>query len=383
MTEKLFYKDPYARKFEGRVISCEEGKKGWEVVLDKTVFYPEGGGQPGDTGYLGKTRVLDTIEREGQLIHICDSPLEKGSATEGRIDWERRFMLMQQHTGEHIYSGIVHRIYGYDNVGFHMGKDCITVDFNGALTWEQAICVEKEANAVIFADEAVSVSFPDRQELEKTEYRSKKELEGQVRIVTVPGADVCACCGLHVAGTGEAGCIKTVSLINYKGGVRIGLLIGWSALYDYEEKTEGIRRISNLLSSKPQAVPEAVEKLYQTCQEQKQEINGLKRQIFAMRAEQVEKGTPLIYFIEDGMTPVEARQFCDMLAERAVVAAVFSGNDENGYKYAVVSHSSDVRPIGKALAQRCMGRGGGSAELVQGSASGDSGSIEECMRLFS
>lgn len=383
MTEKLFYKDPYAREFEGRVLSCREGKKGWEAVLDQTAFYPEGGGQPGDTGYLGDTRVLDTIEREGQLIHICTAPLEEGSKVEGRIDWERRFMLMQQHTGEHIYSGIVHRIYGYDNVGFHMGKDCITVDFNGVLTWDQAILVEKEANARIFEDVPVAVSFPDRRELEETEYRSKKELEGQVRIVTVPGADVCACCGLHVRRTGEAGCIKTVSLINYKGGVRIGLLIGWSALYDYEEKTDAVRRISSLLSSKPELVPEAVEKLYQTSQGQKQEITALKRQIFAMRAEQVKQGTPFVYFIEEGMTPVEARQFCDMLAERAVAAAVFSGNDETGYKYAVVSHSSDVRPIGKALAEKCGARGGGSAELVQGSASGDSASITECMRLFS
>ena len=213
MTDKLFYQDSHLNKFEAEVISCEpvEGEEGrYEIVLDQTAFFPEGGGQYADHGSLGGAEVLDVQERDGRVFHITDHPLEPGMQVEGRLDWEERFMKMQQHTGEHIVSGLVHGRFGYNNVGFHLGSEDCTMDFSGEITREELREIEVEANRAVWKNLEVQVLYPSPEEAGKMEYRSKIEIEGQIRIVVIPGYDVCACCAPHVKRTGEIGMIKQI-----------------------------------------------------------------------------------------------------------------------------------------------------------------------------
>ncbi len=195
MTEKLYYLDPYMSSFNAKVLSCAQSKKGWEVVLDRSAFYPEGGGQPGDSGYIGSARVEDTHEKNGEIVHYCAEALEVGAEVECAIDFDRRFDFMQQHSGEHMVSGLIHERFGCDNVGFHMGKDTVTIDFNCAISEEALREIEIKANALIWENRPVHIFWPDAETLSTLPYRSKKELSGEVRIVEFPGTDICACCG--------------------------------------------------------------------------------------------------------------------------------------------------------------------------------------------
>ena len=229
-TRKLYYEDSHRSCFTATVISCEQGKAGWEVTLDATAFYPEGGGQAGDTGTLGAVRVLDTRERGEQVVHLCDGPLEAGSSVEGQIDYAPRFLRMQQHSGEHIVSGIIHRRYGYHNTGFHMGSEIITIDFDGIIPPQDLADIEREANEAVWKNLPVSCAYPGPEELQTIPYRSKKALPWPVRIVRVPGFDSCACCGTHVKATGEIGLIKLISVMGFRGGTRMEMACGSAAL---------------------------------------------------------------------------------------------------------------------------------------------------------
>ena len=377
MTKRLYYEDAYCREFDARVTGCREGKRGWEVTLDQTAFYPEGGGQPADEGTLGEAKVLDVKEGGEEVVHLCDRPLEPGSTVHGTLDWDRRFRFMQQHSGEHIFSGIVHRIFGYDNIGFHMGKDCVTVDFSGMLSEEDIAQVERAANEAVLADLEILEDYPSREELGGLDYRSKKELEGQVRIITIPGSDVCACCGTHVKRTGQIGPIKAVASEHYKTGIRISLQIGWKALEDYEEKHRNIKEISALLSAPPQETAEAVRKLQEQLQELKAANVALKQKQLDRLVEEVPEGTGrVIRFVED-LNPVEVRMLADRLAQKADFVAVFSGNDGEGYKYVMCSASMDVAALGKKFNEALNGRGGGRNPMVQGSVMAERAKIEE------
>ena len=259
--EKLYEAQPYLTHFSATVESCTQGKKGWDILLDQTAFYPEGGGQPYDTGTLGGVPVLEVHQREGRVVHTCAAPLEAGSQVEGQIDWPRRFDLMQHHSGEHIVSGIAHCLYGCDNVGFHMGSDVITIDLNVELTPEQVAQLEARANQYIWEDHPIAVTYPTPQELEVLEYRSKKALTGQVRIVSFPGADTCACCGTHVFSSGQVGLVKLLSCQKFRDGVRIELVCGKRALDYLSQVWEQNHQISNLLSAKTMQTSGAVRRL--------------------------------------------------------------------------------------------------------------------------
>ena len=220
-TRKLYYEDSHLTQFTAQVLSCEGEKEHYAVVLDATAFYPEGGGQAGDTGMLGGVRVLDTRERGETVVHLCAAPLTLGQIVEGVIDWDARFARMQQHSGEHIVSGIINRRYGYHNTGFHMGADRITIDFDGVIPEEALRDIETEANGAVWANLPIKCWYPSPEELPNVTYRTKRALPWPVRIVEVPGFDRCACCGTHVKATGEIGIIKLLSVVGFRGGTRM------------------------------------------------------------------------------------------------------------------------------------------------------------------
>ena len=223
-TRRLYYEDVYKKEFTAKVLECREAKKGFHIILNESAFYPEGGGQPYDLGILNDVEVLEVHEKDGEIIHYTKEAIEAGSDVTGKIDWHRRFDLMQQHSGEHIVSGLVHEAYGYDNVGFHMSSDVITVDLSGVLSEAQLAEIEVETNRKIWENSEVEITYPSREELDKLDYRSKKELTGQVRLVRFPGSDLCACCGTHVTHTGEIGAVKILTVENFHEGIRLTMI---------------------------------------------------------------------------------------------------------------------------------------------------------------
>ncbi len=374
MTEKLYYENQYTKDFTAKVISCEANGNNFEVELDRTAFFPEGGGQFGDRGKIGDSTVITTVEKGDRILHICESAVEVGSELNCALDFDFRFSNMQQHSGEHIFSGFVHSVCGFDNVGFHMGEHYVTVDFNGIVTAEELDRIEKLTNEAIYKNIPIEALYPSREELENYSYRSKKEIQGQVRLTRIEGVDLCACCGTHVALTGEVGIVKAVSMMNYKSGVRITLQIGRKALEDYGEKNASVAAVSALLKAKPEEISEAVERVLSQLHEANGKNIALKKELFALRCENMsgEKG----YIFDDEGSAESARILCDMLAEKVKIAAVFSGDDENGYKYAIASRTEDVRALGKEFNSVCSGRGGGKPEMLQGSVSAAREQIE-------
>lgn len=374
MTERLYYKDQYIKEFTAQVLSCT-GKDGkFEVVLDKSAFFPEGGGQPGDKGFIGEAQVLDTVEKGGEVYHICDKAVAIGNA-DCKLDFDYRFTNMQQHSGEHIFSGVIHSMCGCDNVGFHMGENYVTVDFNTAITPEQLAEAERLSNEAVYQNIPIVSLYPIGKEVEKYNYRSKKEIDGQLRLTQIGDVDLCACCGTHVRLTGEIGIIKAVSMAKYKSGVRVTLQIGRKAVADYTEKNASVHAISNLLCAKTEEVSEAVEKLQARMRDADFRYAALKKELFAEKSKNVSGEKCCIF--DNGGSADDARIFADMLADKVKIAAVFSGSDDDGYKYAVVSRTEDCREIGKSLNAACNGRGGGKPDMIQGSVAADKETIEK------
>ena len=378
--KRLYYESSYIKNFTASVTGCRERKDGrWEITLDQTAFFPEGGGQPWDTGTLGGADVLEVHERDGEVIHYTDRPLEAGRRGEGCLDWERRFDHMQGHSGEHILTGCIHRRFGYDNVGFHMGSEEITIDFNGLLTGEELDEMEREANEAIYRNLPVQILTPSPEELENMEYRSKKELSGQVRITVIPGVDVCACCGTHVEHTGEVGLIKVLGMIHYKGGVRISLLCGRKALLHTAKRQKQIASLSVLLAAKQDEVPAAVERLKAEKEKLEMELSRMRQaQTEAKAAALPERSGGLAVFEE--MDPVQLRRYCTLLYEGGkgdIVLACARRGD--GCLYVLGSSKRDMRSFSKKLNGLLRGKGGGSSLMAQGTFQAEE---EEIRRAF-
>ena len=366
MTRKLFYEDSHLKSFAGRVTGCEQTGKGWEITLDATAFYPEGGGQACDLGMLEGIRVLDVRERGEEIVHLCEGPLEVGYEVQGEIDWARRFHLMQQHTGEHIVSGIIHRRYGWHNVGFHMGTDIITIDFDGPIPAEALPEIEAEANEAIWANLPVRCWYPSEEELPTVGYRTKKALPWPVRIVEVPGYDKCACCGTHTKNTGEVGLVKLFTVMKFHQGVRIEMACGSSALKLLNQAYDQNRLVSQAFSAKIAETGEAARKMNEALTAEKFRANGLQKQLFRFTAEGYAGAGDVVHFA-DGLEPALIRDLADAIADRCGgLAAVFSGEDGNGYGFAMVTRGGDLRPLGKAMTQALSGRGGGKPNFQQG-----------------
>lgn len=373
------------KEFEARVLSCEacEEGGGFWTVLDQTCFFPEGGGQYADTGYLGETKVVDARERDGIVYHRTEAPLEPGELVRGRIDWEERFEKMQQHTGEHIVSGLVHSRFGYNNVGFHLGSDYCTMDFDGPISPEELREIEWEANRAVALDLEVIVQYPSKEELGHMEYRSKIEIEGQVRIVSVPGYDVCACCAPHVDRTGEIGLIKLVNRMNYKGGERITMLCGFRALRDYDSKLTAAREIGALLCEKEDQIAGAVRRQKEELEKQKYENGRLMHQLLVFRAKEIPVEGSMTAVFTDDIRGDAPRELMNLLLERgAFICGVFAAAGDGGWRYVIGSRQADVRPLGKALNSRFEGRGGGKPGMVQGTLTGSEADIRTAAEGF-
>lgn len=379
MTEKLFYRDSFLTEFEAAVISCTERDGKFETELDRTAFFPEGGGQYADTGLLGAARVLDVQEENGRILHITDRSLTVGETVKGILDWEERFMKMQQHTGEHIVSGLVHARFGYNNVGFHLGSEDCTMDFNGEITGQELEEIEREANRAVWKNLEVQTVFPSAQELERMEYRSKIEIEGQTRIVIIPGYDCCACCAPHVKHTGEIGLIKLTGVQRYKGGVRVTMLCGIRALQDYERKHAQIRAIGAMLCSKETGTSDAVHRLQQECADLKYALSEKEKKLTEYRARMVPEGSGPVCIFSGDIEGASMRGLMNHVLDAGhCLCAVFQGSRTDGYRYVIGSRTADVRPLAKEFNALFSGRGGGKPEMVQGTAAG----AEEEMRAW-
>ena len=365
-TRKLYYEDSHLREFSADVLSCEETEKGFAVILNATAFYPEGGGQACDLGTLGDANVLDVREKGEAIVHLCDKPLEAGSQVTGTIDWARRFDLMQQHSGEHMVSGVIHRRYGYHNVGFHMGEHMITIDFDGVVPAEDLPAIEAEVNAGIWENLPIRCWYPEPEILPTVGYRTKKELPWPVRIVDIQGADRCACCGIHTAFTGEVGLVKLTSCVKLRGGVRIVMRCGGRALRRVQEIYEQNRRISQQLSAQLHETADAVKKLGDALAEEKLRSNELQKEVFNHIADGYANCENVLHFA-DNLTSVQIRELADVIAGKVRgFAAVFSGTG-NCYSYCLATRNGDLRELGKAMNSALQGRGGGKPNFQQGS----------------
>ena len=366
MTEKLYYKDSFLSRFTATVTACQEQKEGWTVTLDRTAFYPEGGGQPADHGSLGDAAVLDVREKNGEILHLCGQPLAVGSQVEGQVDFQRRFDFMQQHSGEHIVSGILCKKFRCDNVGFHIGRELVTIDFNAALSHEDVETVETLANQYIWEDHPLEAGFPSPAALEALDYRSKKALEGPVRIVSWPGADCCACCGTHVGSSGQVGLVKLISCQKFREGVRIEMAAGERALRWCRVIAGQNTKVSQLLSAKPGETAAAVERLQGEMYALRGRVAALEEEDFSRKAAAF-AGTGGALLIEGPMSGESLRKLCGKVQESAGGrCAVFAGSGDS-WQYAVSQPEGDLRELAKRLNAALDGRGGGKPGFIQGS----------------
>ena len=363
--EKLFYQDQEIKEFTATVTGCAQTDKGWEVTLDATAFYPTGGGQACDLGILGNAHVLDVSERGEEILHLCDAPLEVGKTVTGKIDWARRFDLMQQHTGEHIVSGIIHRLYGHQNSGFHVGEELMEVDFDGPLPEGALEEIQRLANEAVWEDLPVNCYVPSPEELPGVVYRTKRALPWPVRIVEIPGIDSCACCGIHTKRTAQVGLIYIFSCVKFHQGVRLEMACGKRALERLHKLCLQNKQVSQILSARPLETGAAAQQLKDSLAGEMYRAAGLESRIFDKIAEGY-TGKKTAFCFEEGLEPAGVRQLAEKLSKVANLAGVFSQKDGK-YNLCLAGSPEAVKGLGTILSQTLGARGGGKPGFWQGS----------------
>ena len=372
MTVKLYDTDSYLSEFDCKVVSLYNDDDYIYIETDRTAFFPEGGGQTCDKGSFNGINVENIQIIDSKIVHFVKNSdenaekLKKDTVLHGKIDMKKRFSDMQQHSGEHIFSGIVNSLYGYNNVGFHLGSEIVTLDFDGELGEDDICKVENLVNEAIWKNLEIKVTLPSKEELANIKYRSKIDIEGQVRIVEIPGVDICACCAPHVRFTGEIGIVRVVNFERYKGGTRVSILCGERALLDLRHKLKQNRLVSNLTSSKQDETAAAVERLKNENDKLKYDLIGMTRDFLTLKSESISEGEKIIIF-DDKLQGKLLQDFTLSLMDKAGrFAACFYG--ENGsYRYCIVSKQVNLQPLAKALNAEFSGRGGGKPEIIQGS----------------
>ncbi|MBQ4137308.1 MAG: hypothetical protein IJD67_04285 [Clostridia bacterium] len=381
MTDKLYYLDNKMSEFDATVLSCERDGERFNIVLDKTAFFPCEGGQYADTGMLGGVRVLDVREKDGVITHITDGALEAGTSVRGVIDFEDRYEKMQCHSGEHIVSGLIHKLYGLNNVGFHLGRDDVTLDFDGVLGAEELAHIEALANRAVYDNIEIICEFPEAEKLAELDYRSKLELTENVRIVTVGDIDICACCAPHVTRTGEIGIIKLLDFIHYKGGIRVHMLCGARALRDYGERYRRNREISNLTSLKQVDVVSGVERLLEENGRLKGELVEIKKATVKRMIALLEKSEKSIVVLEDTIGVDMMREYANAATLCTDgICAVFCKKSDTEYNFILASRDGARINAGDALKlmkEKFGARGGGAGSMVSGTVSAEENALRE------
>ena len=385
----------------------------WEVILDRTVFFPEGGGQSPDTGWIisygrgrvaGCTyRVTDVQIADGVIRHTVtavpsdpasDDPEVKNADSCGQefsgpavgdnvtiaIDWERRFGFMQNHTGEHILSGLMHSRYGFDNIGFHLSDHSVTVDVNGQLDEEEILALEREANEVIYRNAEVEILYPSEKELPQYVYRSKIEIEGQVRLVRIPGVDLCACCATHVRRTGQIGLIKIVRTVKFNGGMRLFILCGRRAFEMVQRQQQCVEEVSQLTNRSRDEIGDGVRHLLDEIGSLKQKNRELEYKAASLRIDAIPaEQENAVLFVGEMDAIVQRNMVNRLMEEHSGICGVFCGDDEAGYRYIIGSRTLDARETQKKLREKLGAKGGGKPAMVQGSVSGTKASVEDVL----
>ncbi len=363
-TIRLYEQDAYIREFEAVVLSCEASPDGYAVVLDRTAFFPEGGGQPADVGTLDGVKVIDVQIKDDIITHRVEAPLAVGATVTGELLWELRFARMQNHTGEHIVAGLIHSMFGYDNVGFHMSDRTVTLDVSGPLDGLQIFHIENAANAAIYENRTVTAWFPTAEELPTLDYRSKLDLTENVRLITIDGVDVCACCAPHVARTGEIGVIKVIDHIAYKGGTRITLVSGGWALSHFGALHSSDRTIRQMLSAPFGETIDYVKRDQEMITALRFQVKLLQTQLAKARLEVIPRETAVCAFTGDA--DFEAMRACaESVPHDGQMLALFSFNGD-GVAYILAQDGGDVRETVKAINAAFGGKGGGKPIWAQG-----------------
>lgn len=368
---KLYYEDIHITDFKAAVTSCEPAETGgvYRVLLDATAFFPEEGGQSADIGTIDGQDVLDVQIENDQIYHTVKDPIAVGKTVECHVDWAQRFDFMQQHSGEHILSGIVHERFGYQNVGFHLSTREVTMDFDGVLDRTQLRDIELAANRVVWLNLPVEISYPSGEELANLSYRSKIEIDGQVRLVSIPGVDICACCAPHVDSTGQIGLIKIVSCQSYKGGVRLTIACGQRALDDYRIKHEHASTIAQAMSVKQDQIVDAFEKLRGENQSLQESINLLQAKYLSMALSNLPAPTQSRHAVlfTDITDNVAIRNAVNELTTRYEgYCALFFG-EENNYRFILGSSREDCNEMAKKFRTSLGAKCGGNSLMIQGS----------------
>ena len=375
-----YYQNAYQTTLQSRVVSCTQVKDRYEIILDNTVFYPEGGGQPGDCGYLNDVEVFDTHERNNQVIHYTRAEIPAGTVVLCKIDFERRFNFMQNHSGEHLVSGLIHKAYGYDNVGFHMGE-VVQIDFNGPMSYADALKIEEKANELITRNLPIMESYPTDEEAAQLPYRSKKELSGQIRLIEIPEADLCACCGTHLKTTGEIGLIKILSCEKHKDGVRIEMVSGKRAYQLIRDVFNENKEISALLSSPVTKTSSYVLNLLEQNKKMSYELTDMKIRYLKEKSASVQPDQKFHLEVLDHFDRNIARKHAnDLMNERNIDTVAILNKTDTQIEYIIVSKSLPLREYAKELNAKLSGRGGGQNEIIQGSFQSDAAQAEEVLK---
>ncbi len=372
-TRQLYIENSYEIECQSTVSECTLEDGYYQVVLDKTVFFPEGGGQYGDRGTIDDVKVLDTQIKDGIVYHKTEEPIQVGKEVVAKIDWERRYEMMQNHSSEHMISGFVHQIYGYDNVGFHLGEEEMTLDFNGVLSKEDIEKLEEKVNEYIWKDIPIIISFPTKEELETLPYRSKKEIDGDIRIVTVEDVDICACCAPHVKTTGEIGCVKIISVQKNKGGVRLTALAGKRAMNDYGKKHNILSQLTKLCSAKGDEIIEIVEKLQKEKQQLQYELSQCRFQLWKEEVKSLPVEDGIAWIQKYNVSSKELRELANWLMERGTIGIAIGKAEEtsSSFQYVIGSKEIDVKAFSQDILAQFDAKGGGQPQMIQGNGVGD------------
>lgn len=360
-TVKLFENDSFLSEFEAVVLSSEKADGHSKIILDKTCFFPEAGGQVSDKGKLGENEVFDVRIENGEIVHYCKPGLLPGDKVLGKINFNRRFCLMQNHSGEHVVSGIIHKKFGFDNVGFHLNEELVTFDFNGLFSKEQLDEVEYLANRAVWENRDITAFYPNTKELKTINYRSKKEIDGDIRLVKIDGVDICACCAPHVKTTGQIGVIKFLATEKMRSGTRIYMKCGEYALKEFRREHQSAVNISNELSVKREEIESGVIALKEALDKEKQNTVLLKKRNISLLSEKI---TERVAFAE-GLSMQELQKLCDMLHKKdGAVHICFSQNEDDGYSLVILGDEDEVNAIFEKAKQRLNIKGGGRNGMI-------------------